>query len=105
MDGDRNTKYFRPYINGRRKRLRIDKITTIEGDLINTKENTGTKADIYFEMQFSKDCLVDDFGMLNYITELITKNENASITQMPSREDIKVGVFELNGDSVGGLMD
>lgn len=34
VDGDRNTKFFHAYINGKRRRLRIDEIITMEGDVI-----------------------------------------------------------------------
>lgn len=57
VDGGRNIKFFHFYVNGRRKRLRIDEITTMEGDVINTKENIEAKAVRYFEKQFIEQCL------------------------------------------------
>lgn len=49
VDGDMNTKFFYNNENGKRKRLRIDEITSMEGDAINTDENIGAEAIRFFK--------------------------------------------------------
>lgn len=49
VKGDLNTNFFNLYINRRRTRLRLDEITSMDGDVINTVENIRVEAVRYFE--------------------------------------------------------
>lgn len=74
----------------------------MEWDLINTEENTGSEASRYFNLQFSEDCLPEDFSMLECIPKLIFTEDNEAIARFPSSEEIKVVVLSLSRDKAGG---
>ncbi|KAH0639783.1 hypothetical protein KY285_036369 [Solanum tuberosum] len=99
QDGDRNTRFFHNYVKGRRKKLRLTEIQTIEGDTINTSENIGAEAVAFFEKQFKEDQTSGDEWMLDVIPKLITKEQNEEITRLSGMKEVKKVVFELNGAS------
>lgn len=53
-EGDRNTKFFHSYVNGRRKKLNIAEIQTEQGDNITMGKNIGAEAGSYFETNLKK---------------------------------------------------
>lgn len=102
-DGDRNTKFFHAYVNGRRRKLTIDDIHTEEGDIINTGENIDAEAMRYFADQFKENSINEDYENLNTIPQTITESENLEVIEIPSKEEVKKIVYALKGDSSGGL--
>lgn len=53
--GDRNTKFFRSYLNRRRKKLNISEIQMEQGDTITLRENICAEAVSFYEKQFVED--------------------------------------------------
>ncbi|XP_060190555.1 uncharacterized protein LOC132619775 [Lycium barbarum] len=71
-DGDRNTRFFHSYVNGRRKKLRLTNIQNGDGEWLNTNQHVPT---------------------------VITKEHNHELVDLPSEEEIKSTSFGLSGDS------
>ncbi|XP_049368194.1 uncharacterized protein LOC125833087 [Solanum verrucosum] len=63
-DGDRNTKFFHAYVKGRRRKLKIREIKTIQGDTINSPQNIGEEVVNVFRDQFKETQETVDFSML-----------------------------------------
>ncbi|XP_060183206.1 uncharacterized protein LOC132613175 [Lycium barbarum] len=74
-NGDRNSKFFYAYVNGRRKKLRVDDIQDDEGNWLTTQEENSQEAIGFYERQFEED-------------------------RIP--REVKEAVFALNGESACG---
>ncbi|KAG5632630.1 hypothetical protein H5410_004347 [Solanum commersonii] len=55
-----------------------------------------------FGEQFRENDYVDDYAMLDHIPRCITEEENDAMCSLPTNEEVKKVVFELNGSSVCG---
>lgn len=101
-DGDRNTKFFHSYVNGRRRRLTITEIQTAQGDIISFEENIEAEAVAFYEEQFREDIFHRDLSMLDCISSLVTEEQNARLTMLPTMEEVQQVIFAMNGDSASG---
>lgn len=100
--GDRNTKFFHSYVNGRRKKLNILEILTAQGDLINTIENIGEEVVVYFEDQFKEETTGSkDYALLDIIRRLVFEGINENMVRLPDTEEVRQAIFGLSGDSAG----
>ncbi|XP_059311479.1 uncharacterized protein LOC132063063 [Lycium ferocissimum] len=70
-DGDRNTRFFHTYVNGRRKKLKLTNIQNGDEEWLT-------------------------------IVDIITKEHNHELVELPSEEEIKSAIFGLSGDSASG---
>ncbi|WMV28797.1 hypothetical protein MTR67_022182 [Solanum verrucosum] len=86
-----------------RKKLHLSEITTEHGEILNTSQQIGKEAEKFFTEQFKQEQQDQDFTMLHHIPKMITNEQNEKMTRLPSAEEVKYVVFELNGDSAGGL--
>lgn len=50
-DGDRNSKFFHAYVNGKRKRLWLNKIQNSQGEWINNQLDMAIEAINFFQNQ------------------------------------------------------
>ncbi|XP_060200489.1 uncharacterized protein LOC132628743 [Lycium barbarum] len=74
-DGDRNTKFFHPYMKGRRNKLTLKRIQDPSGG---------------------------DYALLKNLPKLITEEQQKNMEELPSESEVKEAVFSLNGDSASG---
>jgi len=95
-DGDRNTKFFHAYVKGRRRNFNIREIKTIQEDTINSPQNIGEEAVNVFRDKFKETQETVDFSMLQCILKMITKEENREMERIPTKEEVKQVVFNLN---------
>ncbi|XP_059314688.1 uncharacterized protein LOC132065353 [Lycium ferocissimum] len=96
-DGDRNTKFFHLYIEGRRKKLALHNIQNSQGDWISSNSDIGQEAVSFYQDQFRRQPTSTDYEMLKKIPTLITEEQNESLIALPSTN------YEiLNGDSTSG---
>ncbi|XP_060182094.1 uncharacterized protein LOC132611727 [Lycium barbarum] len=51
-DGDKNSKFFHAYLNGRRKRLQLKRIQNSQGQWLEEKEHMAEEAVRFFQAQF-----------------------------------------------------
>ncbi|KAG5620134.1 hypothetical protein H5410_005352 [Solanum commersonii] len=100
QNGDRNTKFFHAYVQGRRRKLHISAIQTMQGDLISSTENIG--AVNVFREQFTKKNEPTDYAMLENIPNIISNEQNEEMERLPTEDEVKNVVFALNGDSASG---
>ncbi|KAH0650564.1 hypothetical protein KY284_030476 [Solanum tuberosum] len=101
-EGDSNTKFFHAYVKGRRRKLNIKKIKTGQGDIINSAQNIGEEAVNVFREQFKETHEATDYTMIQCIPRIITEEQNHEMERVPTKEEVKHVVFELNGDSASG---
>lgn len=71
-EGERNTKFFHAYVNGKRKIMFISEIQTAQREIIHTTQNIGEKAVRVSQEQFKEEQRVDDYSMIDVIPKLIT---------------------------------
>ncbi|XP_049370570.1 uncharacterized protein LOC125835476 [Solanum verrucosum] len=101
-DGDRNTKFFHAFVNGRRRKMHIFVIKTRQRYTITTTQNIGKKAVNVFKEQFKETYVPTDFSMLEHIPKIISEEQNEEMGRLPAEKEIKEVVFALNGDSASG---
>ncbi|KAH0744967.1 hypothetical protein KY290_032960 [Solanum tuberosum] len=105
QDGDKNTRFFHNYVKGRRKKLHLAEIQMEQGDVVNSSDGIGAEAVSYFERQFKEGGTSEDESLLRLIPKLITPSQNEEMGKMPTKEEVKMVVFALNGDSTSGPDD
>ncbi|XP_060211838.1 uncharacterized protein LOC132639409 [Lycium barbarum] len=101
-EGDRNTGFFHNSVNGRRKRLQVNRIQISDGEWIEDKEQLASEAVNFFQQQFSQEEGALDFGMLKHIPQMVSSESNDLLCALPSQEKVKNVVFELKGESACG---
>ncbi|XP_060177773.1 uncharacterized protein LOC132607707 [Lycium barbarum] len=101
-DGDRYTKFFHEYVQGRRKRLHLKRIQDQNGMWLEDENGIAEEAIRFFTDQFTKENDPTRFEILDHLPRMISKDQNSRIIEMPNEEEIKTIVFSLNRESSGG---
>ncbi|XP_075100498.1 uncharacterized protein LOC142176491 [Nicotiana tabacum] len=101
-EGDRNTKLFHAQVRGRRKRLQLNRIQNSGGTWIEEEQEIAEEAIKFYEEQFTKGATPSLFDIVEHVPILINTKQNAELIKQPTKEEVKVAVLELNGDSAGG---
>lgn len=101
-DGDRNTKFFHAFVKRRRKKLHIGEIQTAQGEVVTTEEQTGAATKEFYESLFKETDVMMHPEMLDNIPCLIIQEHNDEISRVPTSEEVKIVVNELNGDRTSG---
>ncbi|XP_060177955.1 uncharacterized protein LOC132607892 [Lycium barbarum] len=101
-EGERSTKFFHSYVNGRRKKLRLTSIQNENCDWLTSKQDIVDEAVRFYSRQFSADKIPEDFDPLMHIPNIITSEHNQKLMELRSEEKIKATIFGLNGDSANG---
>ncbi|XP_060190319.1 uncharacterized protein LOC132619425 [Lycium barbarum] len=102
QDGDRNTKFFHAHVNGKRRKLQLQRIQNHTGTWLDTEEEIAQEAIRFFSDQFKEENIPTDFSMLDKIPKMVTEEQNQQLYEMPDEVEVKRVVFGLNGDSAGG---
>nr|XP_016446298.1 PREDICTED: uncharacterized protein LOC107771452 [Nicotiana tabacum] len=76
-EGDRNTKFFHAQVR--------------------------EEAIKFYKEQFTEAATPSLFDIVEHVPNLINNEQNAELIKQPTKEEVKVEVFGLNGDSAGGL--
>ncbi|XP_059288934.1 uncharacterized protein LOC132042405 [Lycium ferocissimum] len=74
-DGDRNTRFFHAYVQGRRKRLQLRRIQDQQGTWLEDPDAIVTEAINFFTTQFIKEEDPDDFEILDQLPTLISEDQ------------------------------
>lgn len=101
-DGDKNIKIFHSYVKERRRKLQVIEIQTSQGDIITSLQNIRKEAVNVFKDQFKETQSYVNHDMLECIKRAITTEQNEMMDRMPTKEEVKLVVFLLNGDSASG---
>ncbi|KAG5599043.1 hypothetical protein H5410_030413 [Solanum commersonii] len=100
--GDRNTKYFRSLVRGRRKRIALRRMLKEDGSWKQTGAEIAEEGVCFSKKQFSDGSISDDLSLLQHVLPHITSTDHESINVMPNAEEVKRVVFELNAESSCG---
>jgi len=101
-EGDRNTKFFHAQVRGRRKRLQLNRIQNSGGTWIEEEQEIAEEAIKFYEEQFTEAATPSSFDIVEHVPNLINTEQNAELIKQPTKEEVKVAVLGLNGDSAGG---
>lgn len=91
--GDRSTKLFHSYIQGRGKTLHISEILIENREYLNKDEDIGATVVEFFRDVFTENNDNQDFSMLECIPINITQGENEKMIQLVECEEVKNTVF------------
>ncbi|XP_070025348.1 uncharacterized protein [Nicotiana sylvestris] len=81
-EGDRNTMFFHAEVR--------------------EEQEIAEEAIKFYEEQFTEAATPSSFDIVEYVPNLINTEQNAELINQPTKEEVKVAVLGLNGDSVGG---
>ncbi|XP_075080127.1 uncharacterized protein LOC142165483 [Nicotiana tabacum] len=100
--GDRNTKFFHAQVRGRRKRLQLNRIQNSGGTWIEEEQKIAEEAIKFYKEQFTEAATPSSFDIVEHVPNLINTEQNAELIKQLTKEEVKVVVLGLNGDSAGG---
>ncbi|XP_049394714.1 uncharacterized protein LOC125859004 [Solanum stenotomum] len=102
VEGNRNSKFFHSYVQGKRRKLHITKIQDVHGNILTDDTRIGEEAITIFQQQFMETNINQDYSMLDYIPLLISGEDNNAMIKLPDMEEVKMVVFQLDGNSAAG---
>lgn len=98
-EGDQNTKFFHATTKQRRAQNRVVKLQKTNGSWAETKEELENVATGYFQTIFTS----SDFEeSLKYISTKVSPAMNEALTKIPSDDEIRKAVFDINPDKALG---
>ncbi|XP_070014295.1 uncharacterized protein [Nicotiana sylvestris] len=83
-EGDRNTKFFHAQIE--------------------EEQQIAEEAIKFYEEQFTEEATPSSFDIVEHVPNLINTEQNAELIKQPTKEEVKVAVLGLKGDSTEGQM-
>ncbi|KAG5580316.1 hypothetical protein H5410_050943 [Solanum commersonii] len=101
-EGDANTKYFHSLIRGRRGRLFIHKLIRDDGEWLQGEDNIAMAACDHFKNLFMGDSKFINEGALECIPRMVNREQNESLTALPTLAELKEVVFSMNPNSAAG---
>ena len=99
--GDQNSRYFHSVVRQHRFRALIHRIRDGSGNWITDDNAIGAEAVRYFGDLFSAG-FVPNFLLLHVIPNISTMIDNGKLEQVPSMEEVKKVIFDMDGDSAAG---
>nr|XP_016511903.1 PREDICTED: uncharacterized protein LOC107829005 [Nicotiana tabacum] len=72
------------------------------GTWIEEEQEIAQEAIKFYEEQFTEASTPSSFDIVEHIPNLINIEQNAELIKQPTKEEVKVAVLGLNGDSAGG---
>nr|XP_009627442.1 uncharacterized protein LOC104117989 [Nicotiana tomentosiformis] len=60
------------------------------------------KAVQFFQAQFTEDKIPTDFRIIDHVPCMINREQNLELLRQPTKDEVKVPVLGLNGESAGG---
>ncbi|VFQ90414.1 unnamed protein product [Cuscuta campestris] len=98
--GDSNSKFFHSFVKGRRAKLTI--IKTRLGHTLKDAPSIKAEAVSFFSQTFSHANINDPQDILKFLPQVISEEDNTFITRLPSMEEVKHAVWELDPHSTCG---
>ncbi|WMV51940.1 hypothetical protein MTR67_045325 [Solanum verrucosum] len=93
VEGDKNSKFFHSYVQGKRRKLHITEIHNVHGNILTDDTRIGEEAITVFQQQFMETNINQDYSMLDYIPLLISGEDNDAMIKLPDMEEVKMVVF------------
>ncbi|XP_020683143.1 uncharacterized protein LOC110100090 [Dendrobium catenatum] len=95
VDGDKNTKYFHGLVNRKRSK-NIHKISCEDGSITENRDEIASLAINYFHKHLNKSLNPVSIDNTAYIPNIISQEDNSSLSRPPVLEEIKNTLFEMN---------
>ncbi|XP_026399675.1 uncharacterized protein LOC113295559 [Papaver somniferum] len=102
LEGSSNFSFFHNSVQTRRCHNTISKLVAEDGTTITEAVQLRDHVVSYYEAKFNGDDLPIEKGIFNYDHPSITAEECVCIDLVPSYEEIKQAVFDLDADSAPG---
>nr|XP_027090500.1 uncharacterized protein LOC113711541 [Coffea arabica] len=99
--GDLNSKYFHSVVKQRRIQSFIHRIRDSRGKWVTNDAEIGKEAVRYFGDLFTAGPIVD-YHLLHVIPNLSSEIDNTILEEVPSFEEVRKVIFEMDGDSAAG---
>ncbi|VFQ87102.1 unnamed protein product [Cuscuta campestris] len=100
--GDSNSKFFHSFVKGRRAKLTISQIKSRSGQTLKDAASIKAEAVDFFTQTFSHSSIIDPQEILKFIPQVISEEDNAFISRLPSMEEVKQAGWELDPHSTCG---
>ena len=101
-DGDKNSKFFHLSTIIRRRKNSIDAIKAEDGSWLTCKKEIRIHIVEKFAQLFSEEDVIFPQDLDNLITPSITEVENSELCRMPTPQEIKATIFDMNGQKSPG---
>lgn len=88
-------------MNGRRKKLKTHRYSKCTRGRTDIKE-IADELLVSFRNNLLKEHMSEDFNLLKHIPTLIDEEKNIKLTELTTKDDIKLSFFELSGESCSG---
>ena len=98
-EGETNYKYFHSIMRGRRRKFFIHKICSDDNIWVQGDENIAKEACSYFQNIFTGRTNRINEETLNCIPRMVIDEQNQSLQQIPSMEELTHVVFSMNPNS------
>nr|XP_009624162.1 uncharacterized protein LOC104115277 [Nicotiana tomentosiformis] len=99
----RNTNVFHAQVNGRRKRLQLNRIQNSIGSWVEGTNDLAEAAVQFFEEQLHEEIAPTSFHIIDHIPSMAVMEQNQNLIKQPTKKEVEQAVFGLNGESTGGL--
>ncbi|XP_027178157.1 uncharacterized protein LOC113777323 [Coffea eugenioides] len=100
-NGDRNSKFFHAVVRQSRVQGMIYRIKTQMGSWVEEDGDIATEAIRFFSGLYSEAVVPSD-ELLSLIPPILTREENLTLEDIPSMDEVKRVVHAMDGDSVAG---
>ncbi|VFQ88475.1 unnamed protein product [Cuscuta campestris] len=100
--GDNHSKFFHTFVIGRRAKLTISQIKFRSGHTLMDAANIKVEAVYFFTQTFSQSSIVNPHDSLKFTPHLINAEDNELITRLPSMDEVKQAVWDLDPHSTCG---
>ncbi|XP_042481160.1 uncharacterized protein LOC122061743 [Macadamia integrifolia] len=101
-EGDRNTKFFHLSVKIRRSRNQISMLRREDGSWISDQLDLANYIVDFYKNFHSENPVEPHYELLDQIPTLISNEDNAFLDAVPSREEIKMAIWDLDADSSPG---
>nr|XP_016462131.1 PREDICTED: uncharacterized protein LOC107785362 [Nicotiana tabacum] len=98
-EGDRNTRFFHNYANGKRRKLNLKRIQGTDGYWLERQELMANAALEFFSNQFTQTWNTTNDEMLNNVPTMVTLEYNLELCKYPTIDEVKDAIFALSRDS------
>ncbi|VFQ82121.1 unnamed protein product [Cuscuta campestris] len=100
--GDSNSKVFHAFANGKRRKLAINHIISDAGVRLSIQSEICLEAASHFSKQFQALSPSNPIHPLSQIPSIITDSDNLQLSRIPSLEEVRQAVWELDSSSASG---
>ncbi|XP_019166699.1 PREDICTED: uncharacterized protein LOC109162453 [Ipomoea nil] len=102
VEGEKNTRYFHGMVRERRRKQTIHKIKNEKGKWVEEQEQIANLAVGFYQKLFEAEETQLDLTNFECLQERVTEEENGKLVQIPSMEEIRSCIFNMNPNSSPG---